>query len=485
VSPTSPYDTYELVMGLEVHAQLRTNTKLFCGCATTFGAAPNTNICPVCTGQPGALPVLNHEAVAFAIRAGLATHSRIAKQSIFARKNYFYPDLPKGYQISQFDRPLCEEGYLDVTRASATKRISITRIHMEEDAGKSTHDLGNVDVSHVDLNRSSMPLIEIVSGPDIRSPEDGIAYLKSLRAILMYLEVCDGNMQEGSLRCDANVSVRKKGASAFGTRTELKNLNSFKFLEKAVHFEMRRQIDCIEAGDTVVQETRLWDEKRQQTLAMRGKEEAHDYRYFPEPDLPPLEVHEEWIAEIRKALPELPEEKMLRYQQDFGLSRYDAEVLVSEQTMATFFEQAVAHHNAPKRIANWITTELQGRLNADNITLSSTRVTPQHIASLVALIDAGTISGKIAKEVFETCYTSGQDPEAIVEAKGLRQMSDTGEIEGLIDGILTAHPDNVTAYRGGKSNLLGFFVGQVMKATQGRANPKIVNEILRKKLDSA
>ncbi|MBI2344171.1 MAG: Asp-tRNA(Asn)/Glu-tRNA(Gln) amidotransferase subunit GatB [Deltaproteobacteria bacterium] len=474
---------YEAIIGLEVHAQLLTTSKLFCGCSTAFGAPPNSNICPVCTGQPGALPVLNQRAVEFAIRAGLALHCRIAPVSLFARKNYFYPDLPKGYQISQYDQPLCLGGHLDISCDGEAKRITILRIHMEEDAGKSTHDIGQATTSHVDLNRACVPLIEIVSGPDLRSPQEAGQYLRALRAILMYLHICDGNMEEGSLRCDANISIRPKGSTVFGTRTELKNLNSFRFLERALAYEIERQIDVVSAGGTVVQETLLWDEKRGRTLSMRSKEEAHDYRYFPDPDLPPLVVDDAMIGAIRAALPELPEAKMARYTGEFGLSAYDARVLTSEKALATFFEHAVTAHRAPKKIANWITTELLGRLNARGESFESLRITPPQLAGLVALVDEGTISGKMAKQVFDTMYATGEAPQAIIAREGLSQVSDSAALETMIDELLATQSAQVAAYRQGKTNLFGFFVGQIMKKTAGRANPALVNALLRKKLE--
>lgn len=475
-------NAFEAVIGLEVHAQLLTQSKLFCGCPTTFGKAPNSNICPVCTGQPGALPVLNRRAVEYAMRAGLALHCGIAELSVFARKNYFYPDLPKGYQISQFELPLCTAGHLDCVHEGTTKRITIQRIHMEEDAGKLLHDFGSVDHSHVDLNRSSVPLIEIVSGPDLRTPEEATTYLKTLRNILMYLGICDGNMQEGSLRCDANISVRRSSDAPLGTRTELKNLNSFRFVEKAIYYEIDRQIEVIEAGEKVIQETRLWNEKSNKTESMRGKEEAHDYRYFPDPDLLPLRVDAQWINAIRSELPELAEAKVARYVSTFGLKEYDARVLTQEKSLAEYFEAAVTMHHAPTLLANWITTELMGRMHADNCGLANIKITPGHLGQLIGLIEAGTISGKIAKTVFEEMYASGKDPEAIVNAKGLVQMSDASQLEGIIDSILAANAKNVAAFKAGKQQVLGFFVGQIMKETKGQANPRLVNELLRKKL---
>ncbi len=476
---------YEPVIGLEIHAQLRTQSKLFCACSTAFGAAPNTNICAVCTGQPGALPVLNRTAVEFALRAGLATHCTIAETSVFARKNYFYPDLPKGYQISQYDQPLCEHGYLDCAIDDRTKRVSITRIHMEEDAGKSLHDVVGAAGSCVDLNRSSVPLIEIVSGPDLRSADECVAYLKTMRTLLMYLGICDGNMQEGSLRCDANVSLRPVGTEKFGTRAELKNINSFRFLEHAIAFEIERQTEILRSGGTVIQETRLWDEKAGRSESMRSKEEAHDYRYFPDPDLPPLIVAREWIEKTRAELPELPEAKIARYHSELGLSAYDARVITAEQSLAQYFERAVHGNSAPKKIANWLTTELVGRLNTDGTTLADTKVQPADLGALVNLIESGKISGKIAKTVFDEMYQTGATPDTIVARDGLAQVSDTGTLEKAIDDIMAAQAENVALYRSGKISVLGFFVGQVMKATKGQANPQLLNELLKRKLGGA
>jgi len=474
---------FECVIGLEVHAQLLTKTKLFCNCPTTFGAPPNSHICPVCTGQPGALPVLNRKAVEFAIRAGLATHCTIDEHSVFARKKYFYPDLPKGYQISQYDRPICREGVVEIEWNDQIKSIQLIRIHMEEDAGKLVHDYGNPDASHVDLNRACVPLIEIVSGPDIRSAQEAVVYLKTLRNILMYLEVCDGNMQEGSLRCDANVSVRPKGESKLGTRTELKNLNSFRSVERAIEFEIKRQIEVIEDGEKVIQETRLWDDAKQESRSMRGKEEAHDYRYFPDPDLMPVTVTQEWIEDILSTLPELASAKAARFVKDYGIPEYDARILTAEKALAHYYEEALKHYNQPKKIANWIITELLGRLNANNATIEDAKIKPTQIAALVKLIDDDVISGKIAKDVIVEMFDTGNDPEAIVKAKGLVQVSDTGAIEAAIADILAKNPDNVASYKSGKTQVFGFFVGQVIKAMQGKANPKVVNELLRKHLD--
>lgn len=475
---------FETVIGLEVHAQLLTKTKLFCGCPTTFGATPNSQICPVCTGQPGALPVLNRKVVEFAIRMGLATHCTIDEKSVFARKNYFYPDLPKGYQISQYDRPICREGTVDIDWDDGIKSIQLIRIHIEEDAGKLVHDYGHADASHVDLNRACVPLIEIVSGPDIRSAQEAVVYLKTLRNILMYLEVCDGNMQEGSLRCDANVSVRPKGTEKLGTRTELKNLNSFRSVERAIEFEVKRQISEIEDGNKIIQETRLWDDNKQESRSMRGKEEAHDYRYFPDPDLMPVTVSQHWIEEILSTLPELAAAKSARFVKDYGIPEYDARILTQEKALAYYYEEALKTHNQPKKIANWIITELLARLNANNATIEDAKIQPAQLAALVKLIDDSVISGKIAKDVIVEMFETGADPEAIVKAKGLVQVSDTGAIETTIQDILAKNPDNVASYKSGKIQVFGFFVGQVIKAMQGKANPKLVNELLKKHLDA-
>ena len=465
---------YEAVIGLEVHAQLRTASKLFCSCSTQFGLPPNTAICPVCTAQPGTLPVLNQAAVTMAIKAGLALNCTIQEKSVFARKNYFYPDLPKGYQISQYELPLCLNGHLGP--------VHIQRIHIEEDAGKLLHDYGSPDKSHVDLNRCGTPLIEIVSGPDLRSAEDAADYLRTLRNILVYLDVCDGNMQEGSLRCDANISIRPEGNKAFGTRAEIKNVNSFKFLEKAIQFEIRRQTELVESGGRVVQETRLFNSARGTTESMRSKEEAHDYRYFPDPDLLPLIVDKPWIEKVKKGLPELAEARAARFVGAFGLPEYDAGVLTAEKPMADFFEACVAAYNAPKKISNWIMAELMRELKTTEADITSIKIKPAALAKLVELIDQGTISGAIAKTVFAEMFATGEEPQAIVQKKSLTQVSDTGAIEKTIDQILAAQPENVTAYKAGKTNVFGHFVGSVMKAMQGKANPKLVNEILKKKL---
>ncbi|MEK7706181.1 MAG: Asp-tRNA(Asn)/Glu-tRNA(Gln) amidotransferase subunit GatB [Myxococcota bacterium] len=472
---------YEPVMGLEVHAQLRTQTKLFCGCKTTFGAQPNLHTCPVCLGLPGALPVVNRRAVELAVRAALALGCTVHERSQWARKNYFYPDLPKGYQISQYDRPLATGGALTIDTASGPKRVSLTRMHMEEDAGKSVHDDPQAHGrSYVDFNRGGTPLVEIVSEPELHSAEEAATYMKALRQVLRYLEVCDGNMEEGSLRCDANVSLRPVGTQALGVRTELKNINSFRFVQQALAYEIARQTAVLESGGTVVQETRLWDSDKKVTRAMRGKEEAHDYRYFPDPDLPELILPAHLLTRVRAELPELPFAKRGRYVAALGLSDYDAALLTEDATLARFFEAALARHTNAKGIANWVTSELLRELKDRDI--ATLPFSGEAVGVLVALIDDGTISGKIAKDVFAEMLVTGGDPAAIVEAKGLRQVSDTGALEAAIDAVMTQQPDSVTSYRAGNEKVLGFLVGQVMKATGGKANPKLVNELLRRKL---
>ncbi len=478
---------FEPVIGLEVHAHLLTESKIFCGCPTRFGDEPNYNTCPVCMGFPGVLPVLNKKVVEFAIRAGLATHCEIARTSRWARKNYFYPDLPKGYQISQYELPVCERGFLEIESGGTKKKIRLTRIHMEEDAGKNIHDVRG-DYSLVDLNRAGVPLLEIVSEPDLRSAEEATAYLKKLRAILQYLEICDGNMEEGSFRCDANISVRPAGASEFGTKVEIKNLNSFKAVEKALASEIKRQIETLSKGGKLTQETRLWDADREVTRSMRSKEFAHDYRYFPDPDLLPLVIDEKWIADIRAALPELPHAREQRFIVEYGLPPYDAALLTSRKDVADYFEAAVKIHSNPKAISNWVMGDLfhvikEKKLD-EALSIADWPVSAEHLAAMVKMIDEGKISGKIAKVLFPEMLATGAAPEAIVRVKGLEQVSDTGSIESAIDQILAANSKLVSDYRAGNEKIFGFLVGQVMKATQGKASPQIVNEILRKKLQS-
>ena len=476
---------YETVIGLEVHTQLTTNTKIFCGCSTQFGQTPNSQTCPVCLGLPGALPVLNQKAVELAIKTGLATNCRIAPRSIFARKNYFYPDLPKGYQISQFELPVCEHGWLDIDLEDGEKkRIGITRAHMEEDAGKLVH--GDTPeaatTSLVDLNRACTPLLEIVSEPDMRSADEAIDYLKKLHQIVVYLGVCDGNLEEGSFRCDANVSVRPYGQEEFGTRAELKNINSFRFIKQAIEYEVERQIDLIESGGKVIQETRLYDSNTGMTRSMRGKEEAHDYRYFPDPDLVPLVISEEWIEEVRATLPELPEVKRARFIDELGLSAYDAGVLAADRVLANYFDACVTLANDAKSCANWIMGEVLRKLKETDTEIAEAPITPELLTGLLARIADNTISGKIAKTVFEKMWNNGQTADQVIDAEGLKQVTDTGAIEGLVDEVIAANPDQVAEYLSGKDKLIGFFVGKVMQASQGKANPGMVNQLLKKKL---
>lgn len=472
---------YEAVIGLEVHAQMQTNTKIFCGCSTKFGSEPNTQTCPVCIGMPGVLPVLNSRALEFAVRTGLATNCKISPYSRFARKNYFYPDLPKGYQISQYEHPICEQGFIDINVDGEARRIGITRIHMEEDAGKNIHeDTGNY--SFVDLNRTGVPLMEIVSEPDIRSPKEASEYMKKLRTILRYLGVCDGNMEQGSLRCDANVSMRPVGQKEFGTRAEIKNINSFRFVEKAIEYEIKRQTKIVEARGKVIQETRLWDSARSITESMRSKEEAHDYRYFPEPDLVPIVVDEKWTDEIRSSLPELPDQKIRRFVSELGLPEYDASLLTEEKSVAEWFEDVVSSGGQPKAVSNWMMGDLMRFLHEENKQISACQIKPEQLAEMLKLIDNGTISGKIAKTVFDEMYRTGKDPETIVRDKGLVQITDSSEIESAVDEIISKSPNEVARYRAGDEKLLGFFVGQIMKTTKGKANPLVLNNLLKKKL---
>jgi aspartyl-tRNA(Asn)/glutamyl-tRNA(Gln) amidotransferase subunit B len=473
--------SWEVVIGLEVHVQINTKTKQFCGCSTAFGAEPNTQTCPVCLGMPGQLPVLNMEAARKTVLTGLAINADINLVSKFDRKNYFYPDLPKGYQITQFPLPIVENGYLDIPTADGEKRIGITRIHMEEDAGKSMHE-GLDGVSHIDLNRSGVPLMEIVSEPDMASADEAIAYLKQLHQLICFLDVSDANMEMGQFRCDANVSVRRPG-EPLGTRAELKNLNSFRFIKQAIEYEVNRQIELIEDGGQVVQETRLFDPAKGESRSMRGKEEAHDYRYFPEPDLPPLRFTQAEVDAIRAGMPELPGQLRKRFETEYGLSSYDADVLTQTCDLAAWYESLVAAHPAdPKRCANWMANELLGRLKERGADITASPVSPARLAGLLERIADNTISGKAAKDVLDAMMESDDDADAIIEAKGLKQVSDTGAIDAIINEVMAANPDQVAAYRGGKEKLLGFFVGQVMKASRGKANPGLVNQRLKELL---
>ena len=488
---------WETVIGLEIHAQLATRSKIFSGSSTAFGAAPNTQANLVDLGYPGVLPVLNGEAVRMAVKFGLAIGANIARRSVFARKNYFYPDLPKGYQISQYERPVVEDGALDILLEDGSRKtVGITRAHLEEDAGKSLHE-GLKGYTGIDLNRAGTPLLEIVSEPDMRSAREAIAYMKKVHTLVRYLEICDGNMQEGSFRCDANVSVRPKGATKFGTRAELKNLNSFRFVEKAINHEVARQIEILEGGGTVVQETRLYDPDRNETRSMRSKEEANDYRYFPDPDLLPLAIDEAFIEEVRKTLPELPGEKVARFVHEYGLTEYDAGVLTASRELAGYFESVVTalstaptlaadsskeQLTVPKLAANWVMGDLAAALNRDGLEITSSRLGPQQLAGLLRRIADATISGKIAKDVFEAMWSESAEADAIIESRGLRQITDSGAIERAIEQIMAANPAQLADYRAGKEKLFGFFVGQVMKAMQGKANPAQLNELLKRKL---
>ncbi|MEO1481433.1 MAG: Asp-tRNA(Asn)/Glu-tRNA(Gln) amidotransferase subunit GatB [Myxococcota bacterium] len=474
---------FETVIGLEVHAQLKTNTKLFSWSENTFGAAPNSHVDVVCLGMPGVLPVLNEHAVQLAVRAAIGLECTVHPVSQWARKNYFYPDLPKGYQISQFDRPYATGGSLTFELEGQEKTIGITRIHMEEDAGKNVHD----DVfagkrSYVDFNRAGVPLIEIVSEPEIRSAAEAAEYMRTMRQVLRYLDVCDGNMEEGSLRCDANVSIRPRGQEEFGTRAEIKNINSFRFVEQAIEYEIFRQEELVRGGGEVVQETRLWDSQAKETRSMRSKEDAHDYRYFPDPDLPELVLAEDMVDGIRSELPELPKAKLARYLGELGLSDYDAKILTDDAEVARFYEAALGAHNNPKGIANWVINEVLREIKDQPLT--TLKFEAVALGELVKLIDDKTISGKIAKDVFSEMMASGGQPSEIVEAKGWKQVTDTSAIEPLVDEVLAAQADSVEKYKAGKTNVIGFLVGQVMKASKGKANPQLVNEMLRKKLDS-
>jgi aspartyl-tRNA(Asn)/glutamyl-tRNA(Gln) amidotransferase subunit B len=477
-------NNWEVVIGLEIHAQLATQSKIFSGSATAYGAPPNTQANLVDLAYPGVLPVLNARAVQMAVKFGLAVDANVARRSVFARKNYFYPDLPKGYQISQYELPVVARGSLKVMLDDgAEKIIGITRAHLEEDAGKSLHE-GLANATGIDLNRAGTPLLEIVSEPDMRSAKEAVAYMKKVHTLVRYLEICDGNMQEGSFRCDANVSVRPKGQEKLGTRAEIKNLNSFRFVEKAIQFEVARQIELIESGGKVVQETRLYDSDKDETRSMRSKEEANDYRYFPDPDLLPVQIDEPFIEAVRATLPELPDQKAARFAKHFGLSAYDAGVLSASRELGAYFEAVVAGlgMSHAKLSANWVMGELSSALNRDNLEIDRSRVNPAQFIGLLQRIVDETISGKIAKEVFEAMWSEGKSADAIIEAKGLRQITDAGALEGVIDAVIAANPKQLADYRSGKDKLFGFFVGQAMKATAGKANPAQLNELLKKKL---
>ena len=477
--------TFEAVIGLEVHAQLLTRSKIFCGCSTAFGAPPNSQTCPVCLGMPGVLPALNRRAVEFAIKTALALGCEIAERCRFARKHYFYPDMPKNYQISQYELPLARRGTIELPLNGRTQRVRIHRVHLEEDVGKLLHagTFQTADVSFVDFNRSGVPLMEIVSEPDIRTPEEAAEYLRHLRAILVYLEVCDGNMEEGSLRCDANVSVRPSGTEELGVKAEIKNMNSFKHVQKALAFELDRQVRVLEQGGRIVQETRLWDADQELTFPMRSKEYAHDYRYFPEPDLVPLNIPKAWIDEVRVTMPELPEERRARFVQAYGIPDYDAAVLTASKPLANYYEEVVKAFPEPKTASNWVMVELLGQLNKEGLEITDSPIAPNELAALLTLLKRGTISGKIAKAVFEEMYRTGKPAATIVQEQGLTQISDQDELVRMIEQVLAQHPVPVADYRKGKMQSFTFLVGALMKASRGKANPKLLNELLRARLE--
>jgi aspartyl-tRNA(Asn)/glutamyl-tRNA(Gln) amidotransferase subunit B len=480
-------ENFETVIGLEVHAQMLTESKTFCGCSTKFGNNPNSNVCPVCLGMPGVLPVLNKKLIDFVVKMGIATHCEINPVSYFARKNYFYPDLPKGYQISQFEDPICKNGYIEIEmNDSSIRKVRLNRIHMEEDAGKSIHDIS--DSTFVDVNRCGVPLIEIVTEPDIRSPKEAYNYLFQIKQIVTYLGICNGNMEEGSLRCDANISVRKVGDTKLGTKTEVKNMNSFRNVEKALEYEINRQIETLLRSEKIIHETLLWDANREIALPMRSKEEAHDYRYFPEPDLAPIYVDSNWIDSIKSEIPELGHSKRNRFISEFGLPKYDSEVLTVEKPVAEYFENTCnslkkKNNDIFKLISNWIMVDVLRVIKSKNISINELPLSPENLASLIELIQDGTISGKIAKDIFEEIVNSNEDPRRYVERKGLVQISDTKAIEDTVDKILNNNQDQIKKYLSGKDQVFGFFVGQVMKEMKGKANPKIVNEILKTKIE--
>ena len=476
---------YEVVIGLEVHAELKTDTKIFCSCPTEFGGEENTHVCPVCLGLPGVLPVLNKKVLEYAIRAGLALNCEIAGFSKFDRKNYFYPDLPKAYQISQYDLPICKKGHLEIEVNGRRKTVGITRVHMEEDAGKLVHGGASIATSRyslVDYNRTGVPLIEIVSEPDMRSAEEARAYMEKLKAILEYTGVSDVRMEQGSLRCDANISLRPVGSKEFGTKTEIKNLNSFRALQKAIEYEIDRQRDILEEGGKIIQETRSWDESKGVTVSLRSKEEAHDYRYFPDPDLVPVVIDPQWVQEIRDSLPELPDAKKERLVREMGLSEYDAGIITGSRALADFFDRVVAEYNEPKTVANWIMGEFLRLLNASNLEVAESKVKPHSLAALLKAQAEGTISGKMAKTIFEDMFETGKEPETIIKEKGMVQISDEGALAAVVEKVIAANPQSVEDYKAGKEKAIGFLVGQVMKETKGQANPGLVNKLLKEKL---